>query len=104
MSISAEVRKKLKDKKRIVIKIGSSSLAHRETQRLDLIKVEILIREICDLVNLGKEVVLVSSGAIMVGRGTLGISKKDETIAQKQACAAVGQAKLMMIYQKIFSE
>lgn len=104
MGISAEVRKKLKDKKRIVIKIGSSSLAHRETQRLDLIKVEVLIREICDLVNMGKEVVLVSSGAIMVGRGTLGISKKDETIAQKQACAAVGQAKLMMIYQKIFSE
>ncbi|MDO4622885.1 MAG: glutamate 5-kinase [Eubacteriales bacterium] len=102
--ITEEMRKRLRDKKRIVIKIGSSSLTHKTTGKLDLIKMEILIREISDLVNQGKEVVLVSSGAVMVGRDTLGIDRSTETIAQKQACASVGQAKLMMIYQKLFSE
>ncbi len=97
-------RSQLRDKKRIVIKIGSSSLTHKDTGRLDLIKLEVLVREISDLVNQGKEVVLVSSGAIMVGRNTLGVRKSSETVAQKQACASVGQAKLMMIYQKLFSE
>ena len=61
------IREKLKDKKRIVIKIGSSSLTHPETGLLDLIKLEILVRELSDLKNQGKDVVLVSSGAIMVG-------------------------------------
>ena len=65
------IREKLKDKKRIVIKIGSSSLTHPETGLLDLIKLEILVRELSDLKNQGKDVVLVSSGAIMVGRNTL---------------------------------
>lgn len=101
---SREYRSKLKDAQRIVIKIGSSSLAHRETDRLDLIKTEILVREISDLCNQDKEVVLVSSGAIMVGRSVLGIHRRPRTVAQKQACASVGQAKLMMIYQKLFSE
>ncbi len=98
------IREKLKDKKRIVIKIGSSSLMHPETGRLDLIKLEILVREISNLKNQGKDVVLVSSGAIMVGRNTLGFSSRPERTAEKQACASVGQAKLMMIYQKLFSE
>ena len=61
------VREKLKDKKRIVIKIGSSSLTHQETGRLDLIKMEILVRELADLHNQGKDVIVVSSGAIAVG-------------------------------------
>lgn len=98
------IREQLKDKKRIVIKIGSSSLAHEETGRLDLVKLEALVREISDLRNQGKDVVLVSSGAIMVGRTTLGFRKKPEKLNEKQACASVGQAKLMMIYQKLFSE
>lgn len=98
------VREKLKDKKRVVIKIGSSSLTHKETGSLDLIKLEILVREISDLRNQGIDVVLVSSGAIMVGRRTLGYAKKPDTLSEKQACAAIGQAKLMMIYQKLFSE
>lgn len=97
-------RERLKDKKRIVIKIGSSSLTHKETGKLDLVKLEILVRELSDLRNQGKEVVLVSSGAIMVGNHTLGHSGKPQNIAEKQACAAIGQAKLMMIYQKLFSE
>ena len=60
-------RERLKDKKRIVIKIGSSSLIHSETGRLDFRKLEILARELSDLHNQGKDVVLVSSGAIAVG-------------------------------------
>ncbi len=98
------IREKLKDKKRIVIKIGSSSLTHPQTGRLDLIKLEILVREISDLRNQGKDVVLVSSGAIMVGRTALGFKEKPRNLEEKQACAAVGQARLMMIYQKLFSE
>lgn len=97
-------REAIKDKKRIVIKIGSSSLTHAQTGRLDLIKLEILVRELSDLRNQGKEVVLVSSGAIAVGSGALGFSEKPTDLDQKQACAAVGQARLMMIYQKLFSE
>ncbi len=62
-----EARKDLKNRKRIVIKIGSSSLTHPQTGHLDLIKIEVLVREISDLLNRGKEVILVSSGAIMVG-------------------------------------
>src|SRR5699024_9442390 len=97
-------RERLKDKKRIVIKIGSSSLTHKETGKLDLIKLEILVREVSDLRNQGKEVVLVSSGAIMVGKNSVGMKDAPDHIAFKQACAAIGQAKLMMIYQKLFAE
>ena len=98
------IREKLKDKKRVVIKIGSSSLTHKETGRLDLIKMEILVRELADLHNQGKDVIVVSSGAIAVGRAVLGIHERPSALAQKQACAAIGQARLMMIYQKLFSE
>lgn len=99
-----EIRSKLKDKKRIVIKIGTSSLTHSETGRLNLSKLELLVREISDLHNQGKEVVLVSSGAIGVGSNALNIQGKPQALEQKQACAAVGQARLMMIYQKLFAE
>lgn len=98
------IRDRLKEKKRIVIKIGSSSLTQPETGRLDLIKLEILVREISNLRNQGKEVVLVSSGAIMVGRNALGFKERPQRLAEKQACASVGQARLMMIYQKLFME
>ena len=98
------IREKLKDKKRIVIKIGSSSLTHKETGRLDLIKLEILVRELADLHNQGKEVIVVSSGAIAVGRAAMGLQEKPSRLSEKQACAAIGQARLMMIYQKLFAE
>lgn len=98
------LRDRILDKKRVVIKIGSSSLMHQETGRLDLIKLEVLVREVADLRNRGIEVVLVSSGAIAVGRGAIGIDKKPDRLSQKQACAAIGQARLMMIYQKLFAE
>ena len=94
----------LKNKKRIVIKVGSSSLVHQSTGELDLVKVERLIRVLSDLKNQGKDVVLVSSGAIVVGCRTLGLKKKPEVLSMKQACAALGQLELMMIYQKLFLE
>lgn len=100
------LRECIKDKKRIVIKVGSSSLQHKETGGLDYTKLEVLVREICNLRNQGKDVVLVSSGAIAVGRRAIRLqnTEEDNPIAVKQACAAIGQAKLMMVYQKIFSE
>lgn len=98
------LREKLKDKKRVVIKIGSSSLTHKETGRLDLTKMEVLVREISDLQNRGIEVAVVSSGAIAVGRNAMGIKEKPTVVSQKQACAAIGQTRLMMIYQKLFAE
>ena len=102
-------REYLKDKKRIVIKIGSSSLQHKETGDLDYTKLDVLVRELCNLRNMGKDVVLVTSGAIAVGKKAVHIKKiegndEDHTIAVKQACAAIGQARLMMTYQKIFAE
>lgn len=97
-------REQLKDKKRIVVKVGSSSLTHKETGRLDLNKMEVLIRELCDLRNQGKDVILVSSGAIAVGRNIIGLTERPNGLPVKQACAAIGQCRLMMIYQKIFAE
>ena len=100
----SEERVKLRDKKRVVIKIGSSSLPHVETGDLNLMKIEKLIRVISDMKGQGKEVVLVSSGAIAAGRQALGHHQKPTSISQKQAFAAVGQARLMMVYQKLFAE
>ncbi len=97
-------RDSLKDKKRIVVKIGSSSLTHAETGSLDLDKMERLVRILTDIRNQGKEVILVTSGAIAVGRKALGLSAKPTERSIKQACAAVGQARLMMVYQKLFAE
>ncbi len=97
-------RKNLKSKKRIVIKIGSSSLTHQETGDLNFLKIERLVRVISDLRGKGKEIVLVSSGAIAAGRQALHFQEKPKRLAQKQAFAAVGQARLMMVYQKLFAE
>ena len=97
-------REFIKDKKRIVIKIGSSSLMHEQTGRLDLLKIEKLVRILIDIKNSGKDVVLVSSGAIAVGRAVIGLCDRPTELPVKQACASIGQAKLMMVYQKIFAE
>jgi glutamate 5-kinase len=91
-------------KKRVVVKIGSSSLNYEETGNLNFTKLEHLVRELCNLRNRGIDVCLVSSGAIAVGRQSLGLSERPKDISTKQACAAVGQARLMMIYQKLFAE
>lgn len=97
-------RENIKRKHRIVIKVGTSSLVHQETGEVDLNRMEILVRMICDLKNQGKDVVLVSSGAIAVGRRALGLKTRPGTLPVKQACASVGQAVLMMMYQKLFRE
>ena len=97
-------RDALKDSKRIVIKIGSSTITHEATGALNLLKLEKLVRVVTDLRNQGKEVVIVSSGAIAVGRKALGLRSKPTETSVKQACAAVGQAKLMMVYEKLFAE
>lgn len=97
-------RDKIKEKNRIVVKVGSSTLTHETTGNLNLSKMEKLVRVLCNLHNAGKDVILVSSGAIAVGRKALGINERPKTMPVKQACAAVGQARLMMTYQKLFGE
>lgn len=97
-------RECLKYKKRIVIKIGSSSLTHKYTGLLNLGKVEKLVRVITDLHNQGMEIILVTSGAIAVGRKAMGYVGRPSSTSEKQALAAIGQARLMMTYQKIFAE
>lgn len=94
----------LRGKKRVIVKIGSSSLTHKYTGYLNLRTVEKLVRILCDLRNQGMDIALVSSGAIAVGRQAMGFTDRPDTTAQKQALAAVGQAKLMMTYEKIFAE
>lgn len=97
-------REEIRNRKRIVIKIGSSSLMHKDTGRLNLRKIEKLVRTLVDLKNSGKDVILVSSGAIAVGKTAIGLHERPDELPVKQACAAIGQAKLMMVYQKIFAE
>lgn len=105
----SSLREQMKEKQRIVIKIGSSSLTHKETGDMDYIRLERLVRELCDIRNQGKEVVLVTSGAIAAGKKAVNLKEiqaetKAEAMAVKQACSAVGQARLMMTYQKLFAE
>ena len=93
-----------KEYKRIVIKIGSSSLTHEKTGSINFSKMEKLVRVLCDIRNRGIDVCLVSSGAIAVGKDAISLKERPTDISVKQACAAVGQAKLMMTYQKLFGE
>ena len=102
-----DYRQAIRDKKRIVVKIGSSSLQHAATGELDYIRMDVLVRELCNLRNQGRDVVLVTSGAIAAGKKAVRLDPnalEENPIAVKQACAAIGQARLMMTYQKIFSE
>lgn len=94
----------IKEKKRIVVKIGTTTITHEETGDLDLVKLEKLVRLLTDLKNQGKELVLVSSGAIGVGRQALALKERPKTMSLTQACAAIGQSRLMMVYQKLFGE
>lgn len=96
-------REKLKEKKRIVIKIGTSSLSY-PNGRLNFQRVEKLAYVLSAMRRRGIQVTLVSSGAIAVGAGRLGMSEKPVELAKKQALAAIGQAELIKIYQKFFSD
>ena len=95
--------KKISERKRIVVKVGTSTLTHK-TGRLNIRRVEQLVKTLADLYNAGHEVILVSSGAIGLGMGKLGLRERPKDTKGKQACAAVGQARLMTIYQKLFGE
>lgn len=105
----SSLREQIKEKKRIVVKIGSSSLTHKETGDMDYIRMEKLVRELSDIRNQGKDVILVTSGAIAAGKNAVNfkdirVDSKAEAMAVKQACSAIGQARLMMTYQKLFAE
>ncbi|MCX7714424.1 MAG: glutamate 5-kinase [Clostridia bacterium] len=88
---------------RIVVKVGTSTLTY-ETGKMNLKRIDQLARILSDLRNRGKEIILVSSGAIGIAMGKLGLSQKPQETRQKQAVAAVGQCELMYLYDKLFSE
>ena len=88
---------------KIVVKIGTSTLAHA-TGRLNIKRIEQLCKILSDLKNAGHEIILVSSGAIGMGVGKLGLPARPRDVAGKQAAAAVGQCELMYTYDKLFSE
>lgn len=97
------MRTRIKEAKRIIVKIGTSSLTH-ENGKIDLDKMEKLARVLTDINSSGKEVILVSSGAIGAGMQRIGRSKRPEDLPLKQATAAIGQAILMKMYEKFFDE
>ena len=88
---------------RIVVKVGTSTLAHK-TGLMNIQRMERLVKVLADLKNSGKEIILVSSGAIGVGVGKMGLKEKPTDTPAKQACAAIGQCELMYCYDKYFSE
>lgn len=93
----------ISDKKRIVIKLGTSTLAHK-TGKLNIRRMNNLVRVISDLSNSGREIILVSSGAVGLGAGKLGLSEKPKDTRTKQAVAAIGQCELMHIYDDMFAK
>jgi glutamate 5-kinase len=88
---------------KLAVKVGTSTLTH-STGRLDIRRVEELCKVLSDIKNAGHEVILISSGAIGMGVGKLGLQRRPGDIPTKQAAAAVGQCELMYIYDKLFSE
>ena len=95
--------KKISERKRIVVKVGTSTLTHK-TGRLNIRRVEQLVKTLADIYNAGHEVILVSSGAIGLGMGKLGLIERPKDTPGKQACAAVGQCELMYLYDNLFSD
>lgn len=89
--------------KRIVVKVGTSTLTH-SSGALDLRSMERLVRVLCDLSGERREVILVSSGAIAVGTARLGLSERPNALRMKQAAAAVGQCRILHLYDKFFAE
>ena len=93
----------MEKKQRIVVKVGTSPLTH-DSGTLALPSMEHLVRTLADLEGLGHEVILVSSGAIAVGTAKLGLPERPKELRMKQATAAVGQCRMMHLYDKLFSE
>lgn len=96
-------RSSIKDSKKIVIKIGTSSLTHA-SGKLNLEQMDSIAMQIANIHNQGIDIVLVSSGAIAAGLGRLGLNKTDMSLSDKQAMAAIGQNILIHMYKKMFSE
>lgn len=94
---------KVKNAEKIVIKVGTSTLTY-DTGKMNIKRIDTLARTLSDLHNSGKDIVLVSSGAVGAAMGKLGIIEKTQKINIKQALAAVGQCELMYLYDKLFSE
>jgi glutamate 5-kinase len=102
--LSSAVRSQwLKDIGRVVVKLGTGILTD-SSKRPDLSQMEQLVKQIADQRKSGKEVVVVSSGAVGAGMGVLGFEKRPRDLAELQACAAVGQSRLMAIYEKLFAQ
>ena len=93
----------ISEKQRIVIKLGTSTLAHK-TGKLNIRRMTNLVRVISDLHNSGKEIIIVSSGAQGLGSGKLGLREKPKDIRMKQAVAAIGQCELMHVYDDMFAK
>ncbi len=98
-----ESRARLADKPRIVVKVGTSTLSF-PNGKMNFTRLEKLTMVLSDLMSCGKEIVLVSSGAIGIGAGMLKMDAPPEGLVARQALAAIGQAELMRIYQKFFVE
>ncbi len=98
-----EARNLLTKAQTVVVKVGTSTLTY-SNGKLNLNYIERIVRELADLKNQSKNVILVSSGAIGAGIGKLGLKKKPKTIPEKQAVAAVGQGMLIQVYEKLFGE
>lgn len=98
-----DTRKDLRKAKRIVVKVGTSTITH-ETGKMNLFRMEKLVRELAGLANEGKEIILVTSGAIAVGQDRMGLKEKPKAIPARQALAAIGQGILMHVYEKLFAE
>lgn len=96
-------REQLQQAKRIIVKVGTSTLNYA-TGKLNIEKIELLVRELSDLANQGREIILVSSGAVGAGIERMKKTERPVTIPEKQALAAVGQGILMHLYEKLFSE
>lgn len=96
-------REQIKNAKRIVVKVGTSTLLH-PNGKINLYRLEHLVRELADLASQGKEVILVTSGAIGVGMVRMGLTKRPSSMQEKQALASVGQVLLMHLYDKFFTE
>lgn len=94
-------REKLKEKKKIIVKIGTSLLTY-DDGKMNLDRIEMLVSVLSDLQKSGKEVILVSSGAVGIGVGILNLDKRPESLEKKQALAAIGQVGLMRLYQNYF--
>ena len=96
-------RNEIKNAVRVVVKIGTSTLTYNNG-KLNLFRIEKLVRELSDLANQGKEIILVTSGAVGAGLDRLGSTERPKTIPEKQAVAAIGQGILMHMYEKLFAE